>query len=251
MNVTAIIQARMTSTRLPGKVLMHAGGKPLLQWQLEQLRPSQAIARVVIATTLNADDDPVEDFARQQGVPVYRGSELDVLDRYFQAAKTFGAEHVMRLTADCPLVQPQICDLVAREYFDAGADYAITGSNFAEGVDCEVLRFAALERSWKDAAKASEREHATLYIRNHPEIFTIRQVNNDRDDSSYRITVDQQEDFQVVEAILENVSPGPDGSIAIGQVREFLDAHPEIHRLNSSIERNEGLKRSLLEDGSA
>ena len=248
MKVTAIIQARMTSTRLPGKVLLEVMGKTLLHYLIENLGYSKRISEVILATTRNNEDNSMAEFAMKKGLRVYRGSEHDVLDRFYQAAVKYGSEHIMRFTADCPLVQPHICDHLVDAYFDFGCDYARTGQTFAEGIDCEILSRGALEKAWKQAVVNYDREHVTLYIRNRPEQFNIRVIENDTDDSKYRITIDEQADFRVVEAIIENLYEQRDPYIRIEDIKRFLDSHPEIYFLNVDIPRNEGLLKSLQQE---
>jgi len=248
IGLVAIIQGRMGSTRLPGKILMEVMRRPLLSYQIERLRLSKLIARIIVATTTNAEDDPVVELAQGEKLEIYRGSEHDVLDRYYQAAKTFSAEHVMRLTADCPLIDIDICDRISNEYFTSGSDYVRTGETFAEGVDCEIMSFKALERSWRNAKLTSEREHVTLYIRNHTDQFTVKTLENETDDSKYRITVDEEADFHVVEAILKNLYIRARSYFGIEAIKKFLKANPDIYALNANIVRNEGLLKSLAED---
>jgi len=248
VDLVAIIQGRMGSTRLPGKMLMQVMRRPLLSYQIERLRLSKLITRIIIATTTNAEDDPVVELAQGEKVETYRGSEHDVLDRYYQAAKTFSAEHVMRLTADCPLIDIDTCDRISNEYFTSGSDYVRTGETFAEGLDCEIMSFEALERSWRNAKLTSEREHVTLYIRNHTEQFAVKIVENETDDSKYRITVDEEADFHVVEAILKNLYIRERPYFGIEAIKKFFKANPEIYALNANIMRNEGLLKSLDED---
>lgn len=245
---TAIIQARMTSTRLPGKVLMEVMGRPLLSYQIERLRFSKRIDKIIIATTTNKEDNPIAELARKEGLRVYRGSEEDVLDRYYQTAKSFGVRHVMRLSSDCPLLEPAVCEKVIANYFETNADYVRTGHSFAEGLDCELLSFVALKHSWKEAHLMSEREHVTLYIRNHPEKFRSFVLENDTDDSRYRITVDRENDFLVVKALLENLYQNSEIPFSIDDIKNFLDFHENIFALNADVIRNEGLLKSLRED---
>lgn len=247
--VTAIIQARMTSTRLPGKVLMEVMGKSLLSYQIERLRFSKMIDKIIIATTVNKEDDPIVDLAQKEELDFYRGSEDDVLDRYYQTAKKYNAAHIMRLTADCPLIDPDICDSIVGAFFENGVDYIRTGETFAEGLDCEIIGFEVLARAWQEANLKAEREHVTLYIRNHPELFKTMVKENETDDSRYRITVDEEEDFLVVKTILDNLYKGNDSYFTIKEIKSFLDTHPEVYRLNSHIIRNEGLLKSLQHDG--
>lgn len=246
--IAAIVQARMTSTRLPGKVLMEVMGKPLLSYQLERLRRVRGIKNIIVATTTNKEDDPVVDLCIKEDVDYYRGSEDDVLDRYYQTAKRFQIEHVMRITADCPLIDPIICDRVIEEYFSSHADYAHTGPTFAEGVDCEILSFKALEKAWHEAKLKSEREHLTLYIHNHPELFKKITLTNATNDSKYRFTVDEWKDFLVVKAILEGLYKANSRLFTTEEIKDFLDTHQDIFMLNTHVLRNQGLLKSVKED---
>jgi len=247
--VTAIIQARMTSTRFPGKVLTKVIGKPLLSYQIERLHLSKTIDKIIIATTVNKEDDSIVELAKKEGLNFYCGSEDDVLDRYYQTAKKYNVKHIMRLTADCPLIDPEICDSIADAYFESGVDYIRTGETFAEGLDSEIVGFKALVQAWREARLKAEREHATLYIRNHPEFFKTMVKENEIDDSRYRITVDEEEDFLVVKTILENLYKGYNSYFTIREIKSYLDTHPEVYKLNSHIIRNEGLLKSLQVDG--
>jgi len=251
MKVTAIIQARMASSRLPGKVLMEVLGRPLLSYQIERLHFSERIDDIIIATTMKKEDDPLAELACKEGLKAFRGSEDDVLDRYYQVAKRHNAEHIMRLTADCPLVEPSVCDSIAAAYFLSGCDYVKTGETFAEGLDCEVFSFRALEKAWKNAKLKSEREHVTLYFRNQPELFEVKTINNETDDGKYRLTVEQEEDYFVVKAIIENLYAGTYDYIRINEVKSFLKSNPEIFEINRNILRNEGTLMSLDKDALA
>ncbi|MBU1055044.1 MAG: glycosyltransferase family protein [Proteobacteria bacterium] len=238
----------MGSSRLPGKLLMEVMKRPLLSYQIERLRLNKWITQIVVATTTNTKDDPVVECAHGEQVQVYRGSEYDVLDRYYQAAKTFSAEHVIRLTGDCPLIDIDTCDRILNEYFTTGLDYVRTGESFAEGLDCEIMSFEALECSWMRAKLKSEREHVTLYIRNHTEQFAIRIVENETDDSKYRITIDEEADFHVVKAIFNSLYTQENPYFGIEAIKKFLNANPDIYALNANIIRNEGLLKSLVKD---
>jgi spore coat polysaccharide biosynthesis protein SpsF (cytidylyltransferase family) len=246
--VDAIIQARMTSTRLPGKVLMEVMGKPLLNYQIERLRFSKMIESIIIATTTNKEDDRICELAQKEGLNLFRGSEDDVLDRYYQAAKEYKVKNVMRLTADCPLIASEVCDIVASDYFENDVDYICTGKTFAEGLGCEVIGFKALAKAWFEAKLKSEREHVTLYIRNHPELFRTMFKENDIDDSRYRITVDEEEDFIVVKAILEFLYKDDEIYFSINEIKRFFNENPDIYQINKEIIRNEGLLKSLRND---
>ena len=246
--VTAIIQARMTSTRLPGKVLMEVMGRPMLSFQIERLRLSKRIDEIIIATTTNKEDDPIVELVQKETVKVYRGSEDDVLDRYYLAAKEYKVKHIMRLTADCPLIASEVIDSIASIYFESEVDYICTGETFAEGLDCEIIGFTALAKAWLEAKLESEREHVTLYIRNHPEFFKTMVKENDTDDSRYRITVDEEEDFIVVKTVLENLYKDEKIYFSIEEIKKFFNENPDTYQLNREIIRNEGLLKSLQND---
>src|SRR6266404_2569766 len=171
--IAAIIQARTDSTRLPRKILMPILGKPMLQHQIERLKHAKTIDMVVIATTDMAEDDTIENLAKQLGVSSFRGSEKDVLDRYYKAAKKNGADTIVRLTGDCPLHDGAVVDEVVTHFEKSDVDYSAQPKNYPEGLDTEVFIFDALERAWKEAQLPSEREHVTPYIRNHPERFAL------------------------------------------------------------------------------
>jgi spore coat polysaccharide biosynthesis protein SpsF len=238
----------MNSTRVPGKTLKEVMGRPLLSYGIERLRFSTSIDPVIVATTSNRKDDPIVEIARRENVICYRGSEDDVLDRFYKAAQQYNLRHVMRLTGDCPFIQADICDHLVNIYFSGGFDYVRTGETYAEGLDCEVMSFKALSRAWEEARLKSDREHVSLYIRNHPDRFRIKIVENDSDDSRYRITVDEYEDFSVAKAIFEHLYTGPDTYFTIADIKSLLDGHPEIYELNAHIIRNEGLLKSLEEE---
>ncbi len=250
--IGAVIQARMNSSRLPGKVLRKVAGRPLLEFLLERLAASQRIEKIVLATSLEHDDNEIAACGGSFGVPVYRGSQEDVLDRFYQAAQKHDMEHVVRLTGDCPLIDPGICDRLIDFYLDRKVDYAALSPGFAEGLDCEVVSFAALARSHREAELRSEREHVTLYVRNHPEFFSSLRLENNVDDSRFRVTVDDPEDLEVVSAVISHFAALSGRCDAPWQqVKAFLAQHPHIAAINAHIERNEGLRISLANDGKA
>lgn len=247
--VGAIIQARMTSTRLPGKVMMEICGRPMIDHLLERLSLCKKIQIIVLATTTNREDDPLADHVQKKRIPLYRGSEQDVLDRYYQAARQFGVTDIMRITADCPLLDPEICDRLIGAYFNEKVDYIVTAQTFAEGLDGEVFSFEILGKAWKEARLKTERDHVTQYFHNHKNIFKMSILQNDTDDSKYRFTVDEENDFLVVKAILEEFASLGNRRYKTADIKKFLDTHPDVFSLNAHIIRNEGLQKSLKEDG--
>ncbi len=252
--ILAIIQARMGSSRLPGKVLLQASGKPLLQWQLERVAQAKGIDRTMVATTVNDSDKAIAELCKQLGIGFYQGSENDVLDRYYQAALHGGCseqDSVIRLTADCPLIDPSIIREVIRLFENTGVDYAsnVNPPTFPDGLDIEIFRFSALLKAWQEAGLKSEREHVTPYIRNHPEIFSQANYAGDRDFSSQRWTVDEQRDFDLIANIIDHFS-GWQKPFYMDDILEYLEANPALSEINQDIGRNEGYAKSLAEDES-
>jgi len=249
MKTVVIIQARMGSSRLPGKVLMPLGGKPSVQQVIERARLIRGVDEVVLATSTASIDDPLVAFCNSAGVPVVRGSEDDVLDRYYQAAKAARADVVIRITGDCPLLDPVESAKVLEAFRSSGADYVsnVHPPTLPDGLDTEVFCFQALETAWKQATKKSEREHVTLFISTNPELFRIESISNPVDWSGHRWTLDEERDYRMLSAVYDELAlRGEFGTLA--EVINILRDRPEIARLNGSIERNEGLKKSQQED---
>ena len=244
--IVAIVQARMESKRLPGKVMQEVLGKPLISYLLGRLSRSKQVDKIVLATSINESNDVLCNYVEFLGYSVFRGSETDVLDRYYQSALKYKAKTIVRVTGDCPLIDCGICDRLIDFYEHQKADYAGLASEFAEGLDCEVFSFESLEKANSNANLRSEREHVTVYIKKHPEFFNNKYIGNIDDDSCYRITVDNEEDFYVVKAIIEHFKANP--AISWLSVRDFLKKHPDIMAKNSYIERNEGLRMSIEQD---
>lgn len=239
----------MGSTRLPGKVLKKIGSKTLLGILIERAKKSKSADKIIVATTENPGDEKIADEARSFGADCFRGSENDVLDRYYQAAKKFGADIVVRITGDCPLMDPKVIDQVIGFYEKNEGDFDYVSNvhppTFPDGMDVEVFSFKALEQSWKDAKLVSEREHVTQYMAKNPAIFRIGNVAYKQDVSAMRLTVDTAEDFELTKNIFENFS-GID--FTLEDILELKKRKPEIFEINSRFERNEGLKKSIEED---
>ena len=245
--IGCIIQARMGSSRLPGKALMKSDNeKPLLYYVINQLRYCSKVKNLVIATTTNQEDDEIEKFADNNSVNVFRGKEKDVLDRYFQCAKKYSFSTIVRITADCPLIDPQIVDKVIEQFFSGNYDFATNTlmRTFPIGTDVEVFSFSALNKAWENAQLPSEREHVTPYLHNK-ENFKIINVENDKNISNLRLTVDRIEDFELIKQILNNISINP---IHLEDVLELFSRKPELIEINKHINHNEGFNKSLEED---
>lgn len=246
---TAIIQARMASTRLPGKVMMEVLGKPLLVYLVERLMQVEFIDRMIVATTKNPEDDVIADHARKLGLLLFRGAEHNVLDRFYGAAAKFGVDHILRITADCPLIDPGLVDSLMGFYFSGGFDYACNCDppTLPDGLDAEVFSFTALEVAHKNALLPSELEHVTPYIRNNPECFKIGRWRYSRDLSHLRWTVDEPEDFLFVKEVLESLYP-LNRDFRTRDIVRLLAKKPELCKINAFYQRNEGALKSQIED---
>lgn len=248
MKVVAIIQARMSSTRLPGKVLMPLAGQPVLGHVVERIRACQTIADVVVATSTDATDDDIEAWCKSADVSYYRGSLNDVLDRYYQAGLLHGADAVVRITADCPAIDPIIVDEVVHEFLVGGYEFYGLAGEFPDGLDCTVFAFSALARAWREAALPSEREHVGPYIEKHPEIFKSGGLKKFSGLSHYRWTLDEPRDYEFLQRVFTRLYH--QGQIFLASdVLALLENEPELMQLNSDIVRNEGYLKSLIEDG--
>lgn len=246
--IAAIIQARMGATRLPGKVMKTLNGKPMLWHIVKRLNYSKKIEKIIIATTDKDEDKVIAKFAEDEGIDFYCGSSEDVLDRYYQAARKFGAGHIVRITADCPMIDPEVVDKVIDFYLTKKCDYASNTikPTMPDGLDTEVFSFQALESAWKEAKKDSEREHVTPYIKND-KLFTIENYEDDVNRSSMRWTVDEEADYRFVIEVYKNLYK--DGEIFyMKDVLDLLSRRPELSDINRNIERNEGYITSLEED---
>jgi|SRR6056297_637635 len=248
--VVLITQARTGSTRLPGKVLKEIDGKSLLRIHLERLHRSESVSDIVVATTTSEDDEKIYDLAKEWGFDSYRGSEEDVLDRYYQAARQFDAEWVVRVTSDCPLLDAELVDEVITFAKENDADYVSNSveNKFPDGQDVEVFKFTALEKAWKMADKKSEREHVTPYIRNNATTgasgsFKILNFPADQDFSDIRMTVDEAVDMELISRLINDL--GTDCTWT-EYANYIIDNN--LVSINKHIQRNEGFLKSLKGD---
>ncbi len=240
MKTLTILQARMGSTRLPGKVLLPLGGLPLLLRMVERLRASKLCGDVVVATTWEPADDVISDVCRAHGVQVFRGHPTDCLDRHYQAALLHRADVVAKIPSDCPLIDPQAVDRVFQHFFDANGALDFVSNlhpqSWPDGNDVEVMSFATLEKTWKEANKDFEREHTTSYIWNHPELFRLGNVawETGRDLSlSHRMVLDYREDYEVLQRIFDALhAPDSNEVFDVNAIVAFLDANPDVAKLN-------------------
>jgi spore coat polysaccharide biosynthesis protein SpsF len=233
--VVAVIQARMGSSRLPGKVLQDVGGCPMLGRVVGRLQRSRHINELLVATTERPADDPIVQFCNSHSVGVFRGQEQDVLDRYYRAAQFSKANVIVRITSDCPLIDPEITDKTIQEFLNVGPDYASNAlvRTYPRGLDTEVVDSEALLRCWQQAALPYQRSHVTPYIYEHPESFRLHAVTGEHDDSSYRWTVDTPEDLEFVCAVYRHFGGKDDFSWV--DVLDLLQRHPALLELNRHV----------------
>jgi len=240
-NIVIIIQARMESTRLPGKVLMPVLGKPLLAYLIERVRNVKNADKIIIATTKNSADDEIERFCRAQGLLVFRGSVDDVLARYRDVAILTQANVIVRITGDCPLIDPLVVDKVIQFYLDHSFDYVgnTLTLSYPRGMDTEVFSYKTLLSAFQKASRAEEREHVTLYIYQHPEQFKVANVPYITDKSGYRLTVDTKEDFILVKTIIKKLYPA-NPKFSLEDILTLLEQDPSLAKINSHIIQKKG-----------
>lgn len=249
MKFLAMIQARCGSSRLPSKVLKDLCGKTALERVIERVRRSKYVDEVMVVTTLNEEDIPIVQLVSQMGMRVFAGSAQDVLDRYYQAAKLIQPEYVIRITADCPVFDPAILD-DAIEKLKPQTDYmAALSETLADGLDLEIMRFEVLKSAWKKASLASEREHVTLYIKNHKESFEVQDyistLGNLHDE---RWTIDESEDYLFIKTIYKHFKEIGKEYFDSIDILEYLKGNPDVRKINQGFIRNEGLLISLEND---
>lgn len=240
MKTVIIVQARMTSTRLPGKVLMPIVNKPLLGYQIERMKRVTLADEIVIATTTNDDDQPVIDLCEELSVPYFCGSEFDVLERYYGAARKYSADIVVRLTADCPLIDPVVVDKVIGFFKENRNDYDYVSNTlertYPRGLDVEVFSFGTLEQVFQEAILPSDKEHVTAFIYGHPDKYRLFNISNDEDCSAYRWTVDTIEDLQLVRNIIEHLCPTKP-NFTMQDCLDLMKQYPEWKEINAHIEQ--------------
>lgn len=247
MKFLVIIQARCGATRLPDKVLKLIQGKTCLERMLNRVSRAKMIDEIIIATTINKEDIKIATLVTSLGYRVFVGSSGDVLDRYYQCAKLIKPEYVIRLTADCPLFDYRVLDEAISELMPDTDYLTELSETFPDGQDIEIMKYDVLEEAWKNADMMSEREHVTLYIRNHKEKFKIQDfVCKTGNLNKERWTLDEPKDFELINSVYNYFLPYDD--FTMKEVYDYLQAHPRVHSINNMINRNEGLTKSILED---
>ena len=249
MKFLVIIQARCGSSRLPSKVLKDLCGKTVLEHVIERVQRSAYIDEVMVATTINQEDIPIVRLVSGICMRIFAGSSLDVLDRYYQAAKLIQPEYIIRITADCPVFDAEILD-DAIQKLKPETDYmAALSETLPDGLDLEIVRFSVLKRAWNEAQLMSEREHVTMYIKNNRHLFQIQYyicpLGNLHDE---RWTIDEEEDYLFIKHIYEHFKTIGKDNFNAADILEYLNNNPEIRKINQGFIRNEGLLISLKND---
>jgi len=247
--VLTIIQARKGSSRLASKVLRDLGGKTALEHVIYRVTQSKLTSQVVVATTINRADLPIVEMCAGMGVSVYCGCEEDPLERYYQATRLFGGAHTVRIKADCPLIDPEIVDEAISLHLSSGADYTTNTieRTYPVGQDVEILTRQALKTVWQSAVLFSEREHITIHIPKHPDLFKISHLKCTEDLSGKRLTMDYPADYELLRIIFDDLYPqNPD--FRIKDVLGFLSKNPDLEKINGHISVDSGVQKSLLED---
>jgi len=238
----AIIQGRMKSSRLPGKVMLELAGEPMLMRVVERVRLTKTIDELVVATTLDPSDDPLEIFCLRNSIFCFRGSLPDVLDRFYQAAKIYRAAVIVRITADCPLLDPGLVDETVTLFRQSGADFAANRlpppfkRTYPIGLDCEVCSFTALERAWIEASALHDREHVMPYLYEVKDRFKVAILNYEKDYGSLRWTVDTPQDLELVRQVYARLAGKPDFTWL--DVLAIFEREPELGRINAQVEHN-------------
>jgi spore coat polysaccharide biosynthesis protein SpsF len=252
--IAAVVQARMGSSRLPGKTLEDIAGRPMLGRLVDRARAIAGVEQVVIATTDGAADQAILRFAEAEGLPASTGSEQDVLDRVYRAVTRFGVSVVVRVTPDCPMLDPEVSGRVLAEFrrLEGRVDYVsnVHPPTFPDGLDTEVFSRRALETAWREARLPSDREHVTPFIWRQPERFRLANIAHAEDLSSQRWTVDTAADLAFARSVYDAIG-GSGRMFGMADVLGLLAANPDLRELNAGQERNEGLARSLAADAAA
>lgn len=246
MKYLALIQARCGSSRLPNKVLLDLNGKTVLERVVERAQRIRAVDEVVVATSINPENLPLIELMAKNKIRVFAGSEDDVLDRFYQVAKLLKPKYVIRITADCPVLDYKILDAAVKE-MKAETDYiGDLHSTLADGLSVEIMKFSALARAWKDAELQSEREHVTVYIKNNKNKFNIQNFTSPYlGIENKRWTVDYPNDYELIRRIYGHFG---ERDFVTKDILKFLEKNPEFEEINSGNKRHEGLMKSLAND---
>jgi spore coat polysaccharide biosynthesis protein SpsF (cytidylyltransferase family) len=243
-----IIQARTDSNRLPNKVLLKIEGKPLIWHVFNRVRKIKKVDRLILATTNRSKDKRLINFAQKNKIDYFGGSSKNVLDRFYQCAKSYNLDIIIRITADCPLIDPGLIEEMLNFFKKKKFDYVSNTiePTYPDGLDVEVFSFKSLKKTWLNAKKNSEKEHVTSFIKNNPKQFKIFNYKNNIDLSNFRWTVDQKEDLVFVRKVYRFMNPKKKFDMKF--ILHKLEKNPNILKINDGIKRNEGYQKSVLLD---
>jgi len=248
-NTGCIIQARMGSSRLPGKVMMNVENqKPVLYFVINQLQECKLIDKIIVATTTNEEDNQIVNYSKNLGIDCFRGSSIDVLDRYYQCAKEYSVSTIVRIPSDKPLIDPEVVDNVISVFNNNSYDYVtnfLSNPTFPSGTEVEIFSMNALKKAWKKAKLPSEKEHVTPYFANHEDEFKITHMENSENLSHLRLAVDKIEDLKLVRKIVSKIKKRP---IILKDIIDLFAKEPELVEINKNVNRKEGDLKSFKED---
>ena len=247
LTIGIVIQARLDSHRFPGKVMKNILGRPMMWHVIERCKRFCECDSIVLATSSRSMDNGLVEVAKDCKVNVYTGDVNDVLDRYYRCAAKYKFDSIVRITADCPLIDPEIASMAVESFLTSGLEYVRTGYSFPDGLSVEVFSFNALERTWKSAKLPSEREHVTPYMIKNPNTIPSRTIQHSSNLSRYRFTVDYEEDLLFVTQVYEALYH-KNKNFGLNDVLKLLEMNTGIARLMPTPKRDEGYKRSLAED---
>lgn len=247
--IIAILQARMNSSRLPNKVLKPILNRPMLALQIERIQRANKIDKIILATSVEVCDQPLVALARELNIECYRGNIDNVLSRYYHAGLAYQPEHVVRLTGDCPVIDPSIIDLVIEHHVQHKFDYTsnVLDPTYPDGFDVEIMTWQTLKDAYHHASLPSEKEHVTLFIHKHPQRYHLGSYKSDNNYSHLRWTVDEQKDIELITRIYENLYPN-NANFTYQDILDFIQRNTDLAVYNTKYMRNEGLQTSLLRD---
>mgnify|MGYP001566387175 CR=1 FL=1 len=249
--IAAIIQARMTSSRLPCKVMLPINGKPVLDIMIDRVKKAKKIDKIVVATTKNELDDIIVNLCQTKNIEYFRGSENDVLERFYETSKKFAVDIIVRLTSDTPLIDAKSIDDVIKLYENTNSDFTSNffpfPRTFPDGYNVEVFSMKILERIHNEAKKPSDREHVTTYITMQPERFSIKRLDYKKDVSKFRLNLDYEKDYLFIKKVFENFSKNIE-SFSLEEILEWLENNPDIVKINADIKPYENIIKSFEDD---
>jgi spore coat polysaccharide biosynthesis protein SpsF (cytidylyltransferase family) len=246
--ITCIIQARTNSNRLENKVLLKILNSPVIVHILDRIKKSNYIEQIILATSSNSDDQILIDIANDNQIISFKGNEFDVLDRFYNAAKEYDADPIIRITGDCPLIDPILIDKMVKFFLENDFDYISNTieRTFPDGLDIEIFTFATLKKAFSEATWFSEHEHVTPYIIKNPKLFKLFSFTNDDNLSHFRWCLDEESDYKMIQKIYQEFEP--DTFFSTKDILELLEKKPEISKINFGIPTNEGYNNSVKND---